>query len=501
MGSIQRQSIRSTIGITLGFAIGAFNMLVLAPKILTTEQLGLTRLITDLGITLATLCTFGTLPVVYKFFPFYRDYLPPKKNDLSFITFSVCTVGFLVVCTAGYFSRHLTVQKFSSKSPLFVSYSYLVYPFCLFYLAYMWLEAFGWSFKKGVTTSLMRELIPRVIFTILLLLFLAHLIELPLFLLLFAISYAIPAFSLLAVLRKEASFKLTFSISKLTQRLKGKMLNFGLFLFGAQFLNLVSRTADTVIISSKSEKGLADAALFTLATYVVTLMEIPQRSITAITIPVLSDAWKDKNLGSISSIYKKSVANLLIIGLAMFGLMLLNVHNLGIFLGKDYEGIEKVVFFLGISKMIDLGTGANTQIISTSSFWRTDFFTNVIYTLIALPLNYFLIAHFQVMGAAYSTLIAIGFYNAMRFGFLWYKFGFQPYTWKDLMAVGFAAAGGWLAWLLPQAQNIFADTALRTILFSIVFFPLVYAAKVSEEVNGLIKKYIISAKDIIFPRR
>ena len=56
MGIIQRQSIRSTIGISAGFLIGAFNLLVLAPKFLTTEQLGLTRLITDLGITLATLC-------------------------------------------------------------------------------------------------------------------------------------------------------------------------------------------------------------------------------------------------------------------------------------------------------------------------------------------------------------------------------------------------------------------------------------------------------------
>ncbi len=82
MGTIQKQSIRSTIGISIGFAIGAFNLLVLAPKLLTTEQLGLTRLITDLGITLATLCTLGSLPVIYKFFPFYKSHLSPKK--LSF---------------------------------------------------------------------------------------------------------------------------------------------------------------------------------------------------------------------------------------------------------------------------------------------------------------------------------------------------------------------------------------------------------------------------------
>src|SRR3982750_3321162 len=98
MGIIQKQSIRSTIGISIGFVIGAFNLLILAPKILTTEQLGLTRLITDLGITLATLCTFGSLPVVYKFFPFYKSHLPAKKNELPFITISVCFAGFIIMC-------------------------------------------------------------------------------------------------------------------------------------------------------------------------------------------------------------------------------------------------------------------------------------------------------------------------------------------------------------------------------------------------------------------
>lgn len=501
MGIIQKQSIRSTVGISIGFAIGAFNMLVLAPKMLSTEQLGLTRLITDLGITLATLCTFGSLPVIYKFFPFYREHLPDKKNDLPFITITICAIGFVVMCTIGYFFRHLIVYKFSAKSPLFVQFSYLVYPFCLFYLLFIWLEAFGWSFKKGVTTNLARELLPRVFFSILLVLFFTGLISLTSFLWLFALSYLAPALVLWAVLKKEASFGFSGGISRLTQRLKLKMASFGMFIFGAQFLNLLSRTADIFIISARADRGLAAAAIFSIATYVVTLMEIPQRSLNSITIPVLAEAWKNKNLAAIKSIYKKSVANLLVIGLAMFCLLFLNVHNLASFLGKDYDGIEKVVFFLGLSKLVDLGTGANTQIITTSSFWKTDFVTNAIYTVVALPLNYILIYFFDINGAAYSALIALSFYNAMRFAFLWIKFGLQPYTWRDGLAVLFAGAATLLAWWLPDAGNIVADTIFRTLVFSIVFFPLIYFAKVSEEMNGLIKKYIISAKDIIFRRR
>ncbi|MCG7859286.1 hypothetical protein MD537_20080, partial [Flavihumibacter sediminis] len=107
-------------------------MLILGPKILGPELLGLTRIITDAGITLATLSTFGTIPVIYKFFPFYNDYLSSKKSDLPAITGFICLSGFILVCIIGYFSQDIIVRKYSEKSPLFVEYSYLVYPFSFF---------------------------------------------------------------------------------------------------------------------------------------------------------------------------------------------------------------------------------------------------------------------------------------------------------------------------------------------------------------------------------
>lgn len=500
MDSIQKQSIRSAVFISAGFLLGAVNILVLGAKLLSPAQFGLTRLITDLAITMATLCTLGSLPVIYKFFPFYKAHLPPEKNELPSITGMVCLGGFVIMCIIGYLGRGLIIQKFASKSPLFVQYSYMIYPFALFYLAFLWMEGFAWSFKKGPLSNALRELGPRVLFAVAVILLILQVISFSTFIVLFAFSYLLPAAILFTKLRQTGGFRFTTSTSRLTHRLKKKMINFGLFVFGAQFLNLVSKTIDTVIISSVSKGGLADAAVFTLATYVVTTMEIPQRSITAVTIPVLSEAWRNKNLNSIRNIYRKSVANLLVIGLAMFCLLLLNVHNLAVFLGKNYAGIETTVFFLGISKLIDLGTGANTQIISTSNFWKADFITNVIYTIVALPLNYILISKYGFNGAAYSMLIAMVFYNAMRFGFLWYKFKLQPYTWKELLAAAYAAIAWFVTHLVPRLDHIIAhhtiagivmDTVVRTLIFCAIFFPAVYYTGVSQEVNAMIKKYVL----------
>jgi len=156
-----------------------------------------------------------------------------------------------------------------------------------------------------------------------------------------------------------------------------------------------------------------------------------------------------------------------------------------------------VVFYLGIGKLIDLGTGVNGQIIGTSNYWKVDFTTNVIYTIIALPLNYLLISHYQLKGAGIASLISLSFYNLMRFIFLWYKFKLQPYTWKDLLAVVFAGAGVAAAWYIPRLQSIVTDTIVRTIVFSIIFLPAVYFFKISLEVNGLVKKYLSMIKDFL----
>jgi O-antigen/teichoic acid export membrane protein len=489
MGIIQTQSIRSTGVILIGFAVGAFNMLVLSPKILSPEVLGLTRVITDAGLTLATLCTLGSLPVIYKFFPFYKSYLSPEKNDLPFITGVVCLIGFIIMCLAGWMAKDIIVRKFSERSPLFVQFSYLVYPYCFFILLFMWMESFAWSFRKSVISNGLRELLPRLLFTILLILISIHLINTNLFVRLFSLSYLLPVIIIFFVLRKTKQFLFVPVLSTVTTRLGGKIVNFGLFIFGAQFLNLLSRTVDTFILTAKSDRGLIDTAVFTIATYIVTLMEVPQRSMNAVTIPILAEAWKNKDMEKIINIYKRSVANLLVIGLFMFSLIWLNIHDIGGFLGKDFKGIESIILFMGIGKLIDLGTGANSQIIGTSSYWKVDFITNVIYTVIALPLNYLLIANYGLMGAAFSTLISLTFYNCLRFGFLWYKFRMQPYSLKELWVILIAISCTIIAYLVPIQQNIIIDSIIRSTVFCILFIPSIYIAKISVEINNTIDKY------------
>lgn len=481
MGIIQKQGTRSSIFLLIGFCIGGINLLVLFPKIFTQEEIGLTRAIIDTATVLSLLATLGTTPVIYKFHPYYKSLTRPKENDLPFVTAVVCLVGFLLICLAGYIFRDFIIRKLG-KAPLFGEYFYLVYPYTFLMLAYAWMEAYGWSLKKTVLTNFLKETLIRALTTTLIVLVWAGLVGKELFIQLFSCIYIFPVIILLIALINTHEWKFNFTISKVTKRFKGKMATFGMFVFGATFLGVASRTVDSFMIIGL--KGLEKTAIFTIAAYLVTFMDLPFRSINSIATPILSESWRDKNYTNIFSIYKKSTITLLVAGMFIYLLVLLNINNLVVFLDATaWAEVPMVVLIMGLAKLVDLGTGVNGQIIGTSINWRFDFFTNVLLTLMAFPLNFFMISHFGIIGAAWSNLIAISIYNGIRFGFIYRKYGWQPYGFEHLKVLLVSLAIFIGVYAIPFIMNIFVDTLFRSILFAGLFIPAMLRMNVSEEFN------------------
>src|SRR3954464_14809829 len=126
MGNIRQQSIVSSIYIYLGFCIGAINVLILFPHFLKPEEFGLTRLLLDISLLITTLSTVGTIPITLKFHPFYKSYLKEKNNDLAFITFALLAIGIIIIFILLAVYKDVIIRKFGYRSPLFVSYYYLL---------------------------------------------------------------------------------------------------------------------------------------------------------------------------------------------------------------------------------------------------------------------------------------------------------------------------------------------------------------------------------------
>ena len=506
MGIIQKQGLKSSFYIMIGFVIGAVNLLVLFPLFFSKTDQGLIRAMIDIGATLSVFCTLGTLPVVYKFFPFYNQYLGAKKNELPFITLVVNLIGFGILLLIGWQQKDFIIRKLGKSPSLAENFNY-VYIYTFFLLMFYWLESFAWGLQKGVVTNFLKETLIRIITTILILAFGFKFINLATFIALFSCIYAIPTLVLLSNLIQSNKWSISnFKISSVTRRLRGRMISFALFVFAGQFFNLLARTNDTFLIFGL--RGLSDTGIFAIATYVSAILEIPQRSLTSITIPVLAESWKNKDLANIKHIYHKSVSNLLAIGILLFGLVWLNIENLVAFLnwisnkqGGGYDALTKLIFILGLAKLIDLGTGVNSQIISTSNYWRFDFYTNVFYIILSLPLNYYLIKNYGLEGLAFSNLVALTLYNCVRFGFLYKKFNLQPYTWKHgiflILSIGIML----LVHQIPSNSNFVINIGIQSLTYGIAFYGLAYWINPAPEILDFFNDLIRNKIPALFKRK
>ena len=196
-----------------------------------------------------------------------------------------------------------------------------------------------------------------------------------------------------------------------------------------------------MVIASVLTNGIDKAGIFGIAQIMTSVIQAPQRSIIAVSIPHLSKAWKDKNMALLQKIYQRSSINLLLFSCGIFLLIALNyqeaVQTFGL---KDayLQGFSAFIL-LGLTRIIDLGTGVNAQIIGTSTSWRFELISGAILLTFMLPLTYILAKQFDIMGPALANLISITIYNIVRIAFLWKKFKLFPFTIQSVYTVLVAA--------------------------------------------------------------
>lgn len=486
MSVIGKQSIQASIFIYIGFAVGALNTLVLFQNknFFTLDQFGLTKVLADVSLLIAMLCTLGTSPAIVKFYPFYNSYLPRKKNDLPIITLLTVTAGCLLFLALMPWLKGLILRKYGARSPLFVEYFNLIYPLTIAMTFLYMLESYSWALKKTVLASVSRELVVRVLTTVIILLLMAGLVNFNQFMHLYSLVYFVPVAILFFFLIKSGEFPIHFTISSVTRRLKNRIIVFSLFIFSGQLLNILARTLDSIIISSQSPGGLSDTGIFTIATYFIALMEVPVRGMTGITLAVLAQAWKDKEVSKVFSVYKKTALNLLIAGLGIFGVLILTAPNVILFLGPQYQPMYTVMLILGFSKLIDLGTGLNSHLLLTSKHWKIEFVTNIFLVVMAGVFNYLLVRKFGIIGSAWATLLAFTIYNAVRFLLIWKLFKMQPFTMANLWVILIALGAYFICRLLPGLSNIYLDTIFKSALFILLYGLPVLKFRLSDDINN-----------------
>lgn len=488
MSGIRKQAILSSIVIYIGVAFGVLNTyLFVTEGTFTQDQYALTRIFNDVGQNFYVLASLGIIPIVYKFYPYYKDNLEEKDIDLLSRAFVYAAVGFVIVAIGAYYFEPVVVRKFGARSKLFVDYYLYIIPYFFGFLLFSLLEGYAWALQKTVLPHFLKETGMRIYTLVLACLYFFEWIDFTRFMELFSLAYIIIALVLLTYLIRTGKFRFHFKASRVTKKFKKKMLSMQVLVFGGIVITSVGQTIDGLIIASLN--GLEDAAVYLLALYTSSLMQIPIRSIQSIATGVLVRLWKDKNMEEIKRIYYRSSINLLLISLFIFGNIWLNITDgLDIFNVQERykEGIPLVLIF-GIIRLIDAGTGLNAQVIAASVYWRFEFFSGVIMLALRIPLVYFFIKEYGIIGSVYGDLISLSVYNFIRYEFLRRKFGMQPFSLKTFYSLLLGIGAYFIVFYLFKDQHGFLVLILRSLFFSGLMVGGVFIFKLTPDAMQLLE--------------
>ncbi len=482
MAGIRKQAITSSILVYIGVLIGVFNMYFFVKNgSFTADQYGLTRLFFDVGQNIFVLASLGAIPVLYKFYPYYKDNLEDKNNDLLARTLIISLAGFVLVTIAGIVFEPLVVRKFSERSVLFVDYYHWVFPFAFGMLFFSILEAYAWVLHKTVLSNFLKETALRIVTSVFILLYYFKLISFEHFMWLFSSLYLIIAVILLVYLSRTGRLHFTFTTSRVSKKFRKKMRGMQALIFGGICITTIGQTIDGILIASL--KGLTLTGVYTFAQYVATLIQVPQRGIQSISTGILVREWKEKNFAEINRIYARSCINMLLLAIFVFGNIWLNAEEgmKAINIQGAYSAGIQAIFIIGITRIIDAGTGVNGTIIGTSNKWKFEFFSGVVMLAIRIPLAYYFVKTYGIIGSAYAELISLTVYNFIRFEFIRRKFNMQPFTLKTLYSIVLGVLAFFAAYLLFNAVAGWTGILLRSLVFSVLMVAGIFAFNLTPD--------------------
>jgi O-antigen/teichoic acid export membrane protein len=172
MSNIRRQSIISSVIIYFGFALGFVNTYLFTKEgSFTPAQYGVVSTFIAIANIMLAFANLGMPSYIYKFYPYYKDNLPREKNDLISWALLTSSFGFLFVLIAGFVFKDFVVQKYVTNAPELIKYYTWLFPFGFGLTVYSVLEAYAWQEKKSVLTNFLREVLFRILTTILIVLF------------------------------------------------------------------------------------------------------------------------------------------------------------------------------------------------------------------------------------------------------------------------------------------------------------------------------------------
>ena len=504
MGIVARQSIKGTIATYIGVAVGIVTTFFIQTKALQAEQIGLIDILLQCSLLFGGLAQLGTNSSAMRYYPFFKD---EEHRDHGFFgwTLLVPLVGFTLFLLAFLCFKGAIVDFFTKDAAvggeLFTKYVNFVIPLAFFMLYISVFETNSNLLLRIVLPKFVREVGLRVGTLAIYLLYYYKVIDFDGVIIAFCVLYGLATLINIVYLLslKRVSFKIEWGYIK--PQLKRDFLFYTLFMLTAALAGNAIPMLSKFFVAGKT--GFHLAGVFTIATNIAALVEMPYRSLGAISRPHISDAMAKQDVKQADVLCKSVALHQFIAGTFVFFLVWINIDFIFDLLpnGDIYRLGKWAVLILSLSRLVYSTLGVITTALSYSKYYYYSLIFTVLLAAMSIGLNEWWVPKWDINGGALANLVSYFIYFVLLLVFIKWKIGVMPLSKKLLpVAVVILALFGlnwlWSSALTPLLETLFEkpifgltiDALLKTAIFLVLGLIAIYKLKVSQSVNDLIDK-------------
>ena len=504
MGIVARQSIKGTIATYIGVAVGIVTTFFIQTKALQPEQIGLIDILLQCSLLFGGLAQLGTNSSAMRYYPFFKD---EEHRDHGFFgwTLIVPLVGFVFFLMAFFAFKGAIVDFFTKDSEvgadLFAKYVDFVVPLAFFMLYISVFETNSNLLLRIVLPKFVREVGLRVGTLVIYLLYFYKVIDFDGVIIAFCVMYGLATLVNVVYLLslKRVSFRIEWSYLK--PQLKRDFMFYTLFMITAALAGNVIPMLSKFFVAGKA--GFHLAGVFTIATNIAALVEMPYRSLGAISRPHISDAMAKQDVKQADALCKSVALHQFIAGTFVFFLIWVNIDYLFDLLpnGDIYRLGKWAVLILSLSRLVYSTLGVTTTVLSYSKYYYYSLIFTILLAAMSIGLNIWWVPKWDINGGALANVVSYLIYFILLVAFIKWKIGVSPMSLKlvpvaAVVLVLFGLNWLWTSLLTPWFEGLFAkpvvglgiDAVLKSVAFFAMGMTALYKLKVSQSVNDLLDK-------------
>lgn len=492
MGVIARQSIKGAIANYIGIAIGFLTTFFVLTRCLSEEEVGLTRMMVDAATLFSSLAMLGTNQTLVRYFPWFKD--EGGNHGIFGWSVAVPAAGFAVLLALFLLLRGPLVTMYAQQSPLMAQYFYLL-PMLTLMVMYITVFETNASVLMRITVpKAVREIGIRLFNLAAYILYGTHVIGFTTFVWLFCGSYALALLLNLFYLMKLGHISLRIERAFPGRAMLKEMGGYSLFMT-ATVLAANVPLMNSLFLGAKA--GAALTGVYAIASYVANVVEVPYRSLGAISRPVVAQAMKDGDRPEVNRLVRQVSLHQLLVSTLIFYVIWINIDAFFVLLpgGERYAGGAVVVLVLGLAKVVNSSLSIGTDVLNFSTHYRMGLLFIAMLTATAIVLNATLIDSWGIGGSAAATLIAYLVYFTLLLAYVWRKERVSLFSWGQLKVVAMMdalvlLAAAWQLWLTPLIGNIILDAVVKTLALGGLAVLVTYYWRISPTVNSMIDKLL-----------